>query len=149
MAPSGPLVQQVPQQGTFNSLESFASFVRSWPWQWSRKLGNEALNLCLPELDLAFQAKVAKRLSHYISCCGCQLGSFFVIGAMIWRIPIFVDLSSKTLGEFCVLVGTIVAAGILGKLLGLAIAKSLFYIEALWLIRFATREQLTSNGVHA
>lgn len=131
--------QPLHEQGTFSSVESFSSFVRAWPWQWQRRLGGETLSLSLPDIDPGLQAKLAKRLSHYMSCCGCQLGSFFVIGAMIWRIPLFVELSQKTFSQLCLLIGIIIGAGIIGKMIGLAVAKSLFYFEAYRLILMASR----------
>lgn len=136
----------VSESSTFSSVESFSNFIRGWPWQWSKRLNGGTLHLCLPNIDLGRQAKLAKRLSHYMSCCGCQLGSFFVIGAMIWRIPLFVELSQKTLGQLCLLVGAIIGAGIIGKMIGLAVAKSLFYIEAYRLILMASRVPDASTG---
>lgn len=86
-------------------------------------LSMKRLSLQMPSVQGAPQDAAERRLNFWLGVCGCKPGGLLLLVALIWRIAGHSRTEAWTLEGVLVAAGWVVAAGVVGKLAALLIAR--------------------------
>lgn len=102
----------------------------SWFW------GSPAIELGAAFGTVRRRGAIARRMSYWLSVCGCQLAAFLALATLAWR-----GLSAYSDGVglwgLAAALGAAIAAAVVAKLLALLLSRGLFAVELLHLLAIA------------
>jgi hypothetical protein len=86
-------------------------------------------------VDEGSRLRIERRIVFWRSVCGCQTGALVALGALVWRISVVLH-HPLTFSAVLTGLGWIFGAALVGKLGGLAVARTLLVLD---LIRLRQR----------
>jgi hypothetical protein len=73
-----------------------------------------------------------RRLSYWRSVCGCRAGALFLLAALVWQIVNPPHGHDSTLHAVLRGAGLGIAAGLLGKVAAILLARAIYLSEVAW-----------------
>ncbi len=88
-----------------------------------------SVTILAPTLSTDAQHRWERRLGFWLNACGCQAGAYLALGALVWRSILVRQGLGLTWGTAMASFGWVLAAAIVGKLAGLAVARMLLLLD--------------------